>query len=110
MMENGNEYLESDEVKMARQLAERVIKRLCQKWKLQFMEDKLKWDRNPGWPAKYVETTFKLYGQKFSLGPTDIGLTSDAWDQGFMETVQGFMEKDLREAGATEIQSFGFID
>ena len=54
--------------------------------------------------------TFKLYGQKFSLGPTDIGLTSDAWDQGFMETVQGFMEKDLWEAGATEIQSFGFID
>ena len=54
--------------------------------------------------------TFKLYGQKFSLGPTDIGLTSDAWDQGFMETVQSTMEKDLREAGATEIQSFGFID
>ena len=110
MTERGNEYLEGDEIKMARQLAERVIKRLCLKWKIQFMEDKVEWDRNPGWPAKLVETTFKLYGQKFSLGPEDIGLTSDGWDQGFMETMQGTMEKDLKEAGATEIQSFGFID
>lgn len=110
MTERESGYFESDEEKMSRQLAEQVIKNLCLKWELQFMEDKVEWDRNPGWPAKFVETTFKLYGQKFSLGPGDIGLTSDPWDQGFMEKVQGFMEKDLKEVGATEIRRFGFID
>ena len=110
MMKNGNEYLESNEVKMARQLAERVIKRLCQKWKLQFMEDKLKWDRNPGWPAKLVKTEFMLNGIKYAIEPPDIGLTYDCWDQGLMEHFQGNMRKDLEKYGATEIWNQGFID
>ena len=110
MTEGKNWYFGQDEEIMAKQLAERVVKRLCLMWKLLFIEDKVEWDRNPGWPAKFVETTFKLYGQQFSLGPTDIGLSSDGWDQGFMETVQGTMEKDLKEVGATEIHSYGFID
>ena len=68
------------------------------------------WDKNPKWPSKLVETRFYLGGQTWSIGPTDIGLTRDGWDQGFMETVQDEMEADLKRIGATEIVSFGFLD
>lgn len=38
------------------------------------------------------------------------GLTCDCWDQGFMETIQSDIEKDLKAYGATDIYSFGFLD
>ncbi len=44
------------------------------------------------------------------MGTEAIGLDGDGWNQGFMETVQGDMEKDLKMVGATEIHSYGFID
>ncbi len=110
MTERENEYLENCKDTDARLRAERVVRRLCVMWKLKFIERKMKWDQDPGWPAKFVETTFMLYGHQFSLGPTDIGLSSDGWDQGFMESVQGIMEKDLEREGAIEIHSYGFID
>ena len=75
MAERKNEYVENIEGTKTKQKAELIIRKLCKKWKIQFEEKKMEWDRDPGWPAKLVETTFKLYGQEYSLGPTDIGLS-----------------------------------
>ena len=63
-----------------------------------------------GWPAKLVETTFVLNGKEFSIKPEDLGLTDDCWDQGFMETIQADMKKDLEDFGAERIYNIGFID
>ena len=75
-----------------------------------FVKKKAKWDKNPEWPAKYVETRFILNGAEYTLLPKDIGLTSDCWDQGFMESIQSAIKKDLEEYGAYDIYNFGFID
>ena len=34
----------------------------------------------------------------------------DCWDQGFMESIQSDLSKDLEEAGATDIRNLGFLD
>lgn len=91
-------------------LNQQIIDALKSKWKAEFAEKKEEWDKNPGWPAKLVKTKFVLNGVKYSLFPTDIGLTHDCWDQGFMETIQANISEDLEEHGATDIRSIGFID
>lgn len=83
---------------------------LKKKWKSDFAAKKEAWDKNRGWPAKYVETNFSLNGIRYSLHPTDIGLTNDGWDEGFMESIQADISKDLEEYGATDICNHGFLD
>lgn len=34
----------------------------------------------------------------------------DSWEDGFMEMVQKDLERDLIEAGANEVHSYGFLD
>ena len=89
---------------------EKILDRLREKWKKDFREDKARWDSQPGWPAKLVETKCVLNGCEISILPPDVGLTYDGWDQGFMETVQAEMKKDLEAYGATDIRSYGFLD
>lgn len=89
---------------------QQILDVLKSKWKAEFETKKEEWDKNPGWPAKYVKTEFILNGGKYSLFPSDIGLTYDCWDQGFMETVQADISEDLEEYGATDIRNIGFID
>ena len=91
-------------------MAGKLLQGLVRKWKIKFADRKAEWDKNPKWPSKLVETRFYLGGQTWSIGPTDIGLTRDGWDQGFMETIRDEMEADLKKIGATEIVSFGFLD
>ena len=73
-------------------------------------EEKAEWDKKPGWPAKLVETRFTLNGFEYTLNPNDIGLSSDCWDQGFMEHFQGQMTKDLNAIGAIDIYNAGLLD
>ena len=89
---------------------EQVVALLTDKWKHKFAEKKEAWDKNPGWPAKLVITEFTLYGNRYTIQPTDIGLTNDCWDQGFMETIQSEIKRDLIAYGATDIYNCGFID
>ena len=89
---------------------QQIIDILKNKWKAAFKAKKEEWDKNPGWPAKLVETSFKLNGKSYSLYPADIGLTDDGWDQGFMESIQADIERDLEEYGATDIYNLGFLD
>ena len=89
---------------------QQILDALKNKWKVAFAEKKKEWDKKPGWPAKLVETRFMLNGEQHSIFPSDIGLSSNGWDQGFMETIQTDIERDLKEFGATEIYSFGFLD
>ena len=86
------------------------IEFLKEKWKKDFLKEKEEWDKKPGWPAKYVETKFKIDGEAYSIRPVDIGLTDDCWDQGFMESVQKKIKDDLKQYGATDICSLGFMD
>lgn len=79
-------------------------------WKNKYIREKAEWDQDPKWPAKLVHTSFKLRGIEYTIYPSDIGLSTDPWDQGFMETIQNDMEKDLMEYGATDIFSVGFLD
>ena len=87
-----------------------ILDTLKQKWKTKFEAKKKEWDKNPGWPAKNVETEFSLNGINYSLFPDDIGLTYDCWDQGFMESIQAEITKDLEELGATDIYNTGYLD
>lgn len=87
-----------------------TIDYLIEKWKVDMVEGKAKWDKNPGWPAKLVETRFTLNGFEYTLKPEDIGLSSDCWDQGFMESFQGNLRKDLEAVGAIKVYNLGFID
>lgn len=89
---------------------QQIMDTLKNKWRVEFATKKEEWDKNPGWPAKFVKTKFTLNGEKYSLFPVDIGLTHDGWDQGFMETIQSDIEKDLELYGATEIYNLGFLD
>lgn len=79
-------------------------------WRNKFKNEKAAWDKNPKWPAKLVKTTFKLHGIQYTIYPSDIGLSTDPWEQGFMESIQSNMEADLKEYGATDIFSCGFLD
>lgn len=83
---------------------------LTRKWAEEFADEKAAWDMSPGWPAKLVVTTFELGGSKHSIKPTDIGLTDDCWDQGFMESVQGRIARDLEAHGAVNVRNLGFLD
>lgn len=87
-----------------------MIASLARKWAEDFAEEKAVWDSSPGWPAKCVETTFELGGRRYSIKPTDIGLTNNCWDQGFMESVQGRVADDLEAHGAINVYSLGFLD
>ena len=89
---------------------QQILDALKNKWKAEFAAKKEEWDKKPGWPAKFVKTKFTLNGVKYILFPIDIGLTYDCWDQGFMETIQSDIEKDLKLYGATEIYNLGFLD
>lgn len=87
-----------------------ILEVLKSRWKAAFAARKEEWDKKPRWPAKYVRTKFLLNGVEYSLFPTDIGLTHNNWDQGFMESVQSEISEDLEAYGATDIHSMGFID
>lgn len=105
--------LEMDEISKEQAITivnQQILDVLKSKWKAEFAEKKEEWDKKPGWPAKYVKTKFILNGVKYSLFPADIGLTHDCWDQGFMETIQADISKDLEEYGAADIRNTGFID
>ena len=88
----------------------KTIEFLKEKWKKDFLKEKEEWDRKPRWPAKYVETRFKMDGESYTRGPVDIGLTDDCWDQGFMESIQKYIRADLEQYGATDIRNLGFMD
>lgn len=110
-MNNGRfKYYEITEENAEKWIAEQIVRGLCDKWKIDFAERKAKWDKDPGWPAKLVETTFVLGGEEWSLDATDLGMDDGPWNQGFMESVQKDMEDDLKKIGATKIQSYGFSD
>ncbi|MCR4904054.1 MAG: hypothetical protein K6A23_14445, partial [Butyrivibrio sp.] len=87
-----------------------ILSLLKEQWKNKFKKEKEIWDKNPKWPAKFVNTTFKLNGIKCTICPLDIGLSMDNWDQGFMESIQGVIEEDLKQYGAEEIISYGSLD
>ncbi len=89
---------------------QQILELLKNNWKAEFKPRKEEWDKAPGWPAKHVETEFTLNGISYSLRPADIGLTNDGWDQGFMESIQTDIRKDLESYGATDIYNLGFID
>ena len=83
---------------------------LKEKWKKDLVTKKEEWDKAPGWPAKLVETRFTLNGIEYTILPQDLGLTDDCWDQGFMETIQSDLKRDLEAIGATDIYNLGFLD
>ena len=104
------DYEDITEEEAMKLVADQTVKFLLEKWKKELVPKKEEWDKKPGWPAKLVETTFVLNGKEYSIKAPDLGLTDDCWDQGFMETIQGDMKKDLEELGAENIYSMGFID
>lgn len=91
-------------------IAADIIANLIFNWRKKFRKAKQEWDENPGWPAKHVTTSFTLFNCRYTLVPDDFGFTKGTWDEGFMESIQTELEKDLKEAGASEIESYGFLD
>ena len=86
-----------------------ALQALLERWKVK-KEDYREAFHN-GWPAKYVQTFFELDGEEYCITPDMIGLTKgNCWDEGFMEFLQGHLEADLKEIGATKIGHLGFID
>jgi len=79
-------------------------------WKKKIKKEKEEWDKGSKWPAKLVKTRFMLNGIEYTIWPSDIGLSDDPWDQGFMESIQSEIKADLKEFGATDIFNYGFLD
>lgn len=90
--------------------ARKIVEDLLGKWDEKFARKRELWYENPGWEAKLVHITFTLNGYEFELIPKSLGLTSDGWDQGFMESISGDIKKDLEAVGATEVYCEGFMD
>lgn len=101
------EISEKDAIEIMNQQILYILKEI---WKTKVTEAKAEWDRSPGWPAKLVKTNYALNGIKCTIYPSDVGLSSDPLDQGFMESIRNEIEADLREYGATDIYSCGFLD
>ena len=87
-----------------------TVQDLFEKWRNKFEAAKAEWDKKPRWPAKLVETSFCLYGTQYTITPDDLGWDKGSFDEGFMESIQKDLEKDLAEVGATEITSSGELD
>ena len=108
-LENG-ELIEIDYIKAYLIINEKIINKLFAKREEDFKDKKKAWNENPGWPAKIVSTRFVLNNIVYTLYPCDVCDGVDYWDDGFMETIQKYIEKDLQEVGATNIYSTGFLD
>ena len=91
-------------------ISDTIVQNLINKWKGKYAQAKAKWDKKPGWPAKQVSTSFYLYGKRYVLKPEDFGWDKTSFDEGFMESIQKELEKDLMAVGATEITSSGELD
>lgn len=89
---------------------QQIAELLIELWKKKFKKKKEGWDKAPLWPAKLVETTFRLNGIEYTITPEDIGLGKYPFEEGFMESIQKDLERDLELYGATDIHSFGFLD
>lgn len=66
-----------------------------------------------GWPAKLVETDFKLYGVERSIVADDLPESlkeGTPYLDGFFESIQRDIEDDLRSYGAEITYSWGFMD
>lgn len=107
IMDEIEEISKQEAIKMVNR---QIIDSLKAKWKKDLAPKKKEWDKDPRWPAKLVKTMFTLNGMSYSISPKDIGLTDDCWDQGFMESIQGDLRKDLQKAGARDIYNLGFLD
>ena len=68
------------------------------------------WNDNPGWSAKLVSVDFKLRGEEFALIPESLTLSSDGWDQGFMQSKADRITEGLETIGATDIVWNGVIN
>ena len=91
-------------------ISDTIVQNLIKKWKEKYTQAKAEWDKKPKWPAKLVSTSFCLYGKHHIIKPEDFGWDKNSFDEGFMESIQKELEKDLSEAGATEIASSGELD
>ena len=87
-----------------------ILDALLDKWKARASARKADLDSMPGWMAKRVSTSFKLNGIEYEIEPGDIGLDYNGWQEALMENMQDGIERDLEEAGATDIHSFGMLD
>ena len=95
---NTGIMMEMDEIseeQAMKLINEQIMEILRDRWKETLRTKYEKWNENPMWPAKGVHTSFKLNGIWCGVGPGDLGLTSDGWDQGFMESVHEDIERDL---------------
>ena len=91
-------------------ISDTIVQNLINKWKGKYAQAKAEWDKKPKWPAKQVSTSFYLYGKRYVLKPEDFGWDKTSFDEGFMESIQKELEKDLMAVGATEITSSGELD
>lgn len=91
-------------------ISDTLVQNLLKKWKEKYAQAKAEWDKKPKWPAKQVSTSFCLYGKRHVLKPENLGWDKTSFDDGFMESIQKDLEKDLAEVGATKITSSGFLD
>ena len=106
-MSRIEEISEEKAVEIINQQILDVLLSIC---KEKFKKEKERWDKKPKWTSKIVKTKFKLNGKECVILPQDIGLSSDPWDQGFMESIQSDIAKELKKYGATDIYNLGFLD
>ena len=91
-------------------ITDQTIEFLKAKWEKEYSQRKAKWDKNPGWYAKLVETDFILNGIPRALYASSLGYDKEMYDEGFFESIQKELEKDLESYGATITGSYGFMD
>lgn len=91
-------------------ITDQTIAFLKFQWSEKYADLAKAWSENPKWYAKLVSTSFTMNGIKREITPSDLDVDAGIEKDGFMESIQHELEKDLRDYGAYDIFSFGMMD
>lgn len=105
-----NSIKEIDRQEAMEIITDQTIEYLKMLWEEKFAKEKEEWDKAPKWWAKCVSKEFILNGVKRTLYPEDLPFASGPSIEGFMESISGEIDKDLRERGAFIVANNGMID
>lgn len=106
-----NEMEEISEEEAFSRISEQTVEFLINKWKTELIEKRALQNKAPECLARLAGISFTLYGRKWSIGPSELGMDStDSFDQGIIESIQNEMKEDLLRYGAENVIDYWVLD
>ena len=105
-----NDISNLEKTEAMEKITDQTIAFLKFQWADKYADLAKAWAENPKWYAKLVSTSFTMNGIRKELTPSDLDVDAGFEKDGFMESIQSELERDLRNYGAYDISSFGMLD